>query len=210
MGPSRAMRLGMGPTCPMCPCHRFRLAKREATVRVFDWLGPRLHPACRASLYKDMDVYRQHIRMPSGRGLANLVRSHVNNTHTRQALAVLVVRGGNVQAVKFDDFHPASAARVSTGSAKHAVAPCARTGAPRVGHGQGAMEAALHARRSGRGKRANARPAVGQGLGWGSARCLQVCRRTGRNGCYAPHVSSSASQRGSGTQACTCSPSGAA
>ncbi|KXZ53742.1 hypothetical protein GPECTOR_6g659 [Gonium pectorale] len=79
------------------------------------WTHAELEPLYNVSLYPDLAVFRERVRLPSALGIANQLRKyHLNNTRTRRGTAVVVVRSGRVLAVTPDDFNPAFRIRVDS------------------------------------------------------------------------------------------------
>jgi hypothetical protein len=75
--------------------------------------GPALCPSRRASLYPDISVFQERVRLASALGIANqLRRFHLNNTRVRRGTAVVVVRDGKVSSVSPDDLNPAFRVRL--------------------------------------------------------------------------------------------------
>ncbi|GFR51440.1 hypothetical protein Agub_g13726, partial [Astrephomene gubernaculifera] len=79
------------------------------------WSHEDMEPLYNASLYPDLAVFRSRVRLASALGIANQLRKyHMNATRVRRSTAVVVVRGGRVHGVTFDDFNPAFRIRLDS------------------------------------------------------------------------------------------------
>ncbi|KAG2434599.1 hypothetical protein HXX76_007494 [Chlamydomonas incerta] len=79
------------------------------------WTHEAMEPLYNASLRPDLDVFRGRIRLLSGLGVANqLRRYHMNSSRVKRGTAVVVVRGGRVTGLTFEDFNPAFRIRLDS------------------------------------------------------------------------------------------------
>ncbi|PNW81197.1 hypothetical protein CHLRE_07g346317v5 [Chlamydomonas reinhardtii] len=89
------------------------VSEREGWQRA--WTHEAMEPMYNASLYPDLAVFAGRIRLLSGLGIANqLRRYHMNSSRVKRGTAVVVVRGGRVTGLTFEDFNPAFRIRLDS------------------------------------------------------------------------------------------------